>query len=325
MQATGPDSTPAPALARLRGAGSPGDLIARLIFAAAGLAILVIAALIVYQLIHDAWTSITEFGLGFLTETTWDPVNGVFGAAPAIYGTVFSSVLALLLAVPISIGAAIFLAEMSPPWLRSPLSFLIEMLAALPSVVLGLWGIYVLVPFIRDPVELWLGDHLSFIPLFDGPPFGVGMLAAGVILAIMVLPIITAISRDVILAVPVSQREAMLALGATRWEAISGAVLPYCRSGLVGAIILGLGRALGETMAVTMVIGKSYDISASLFQPASTAASTLASEFNEATYDLYISALVELALVLLGITVVVNILARLLVWRVARSAEAPRE
>jgi phosphate transport system permease protein len=325
MQATGPDPTPAPVFSRRRATGNLGDLVARLIFAAAGLAILVVAALIVYQLIHDAWTSITEFGFGFLTETTWDPVNGVFGAAPAIYGTVFSSLLALVLAVPISIGAAIFLAEMSPAWLRSPLSFLIEMLAALPSVVLGLWGIYVLVPFIRDPVELWFGDHLAFIPLFDGPPFGVGMLAAGVILAIMVLPIITAISRDMILAVPVSQREAMLALGATRWEVISGAVLPYCRSGLVGAVILGLGRALGETMAVTMVIGKSYDISVSLFKPASTAASTLASEFNEATYDLYISALVELALVLLGITVIVNVIARLLVWRIARSPEVTRE
>ena len=313
------------AIARLRAAGNLGDVIARLVFAAAGLAILAIAGLIVYQLVNDAWTSITRFGFGFLTETTWDPVNGVFGAAPAIYGTVFSSVLALLLAVPISIGAAIFLAEMSPSWLRSPLSFLIEMLAALPSVVLGLWGIYVLVPFIRDPVELWLGDHLSFIPLFDGPPFGVGMLAAGVILAIMVLPIVTAISRDVIMAVPDSQREAMIALGATRWEVISGAVLPYCRSGLAGAVILGLGRALGETMAVTMVIGKSYDISVSLFQPASTAASTLASEFNEATYELYISALVELALVLLGITLVVNVLARLLIWRVARSPEVTRE
>ena len=325
MRIAGPGSTLALAFARLRATGNLGDHAARLVFAAAGLAILAVAVLLVYQLVNDAWASITQFGFGFLTETTWDPVNGVFGAAPAIYGTVFSSVLALLLAVPISIGAAIFLAEMSPSWLRSPLSFLIEMLAALPSVVLGLWGIYVLVPFIRDPVELWFGDHLSFIPLFDGPPFGVGMLAAGVILAIMVLPIITAISRDVIMAVPESQREAMIALGATRWEVISGAVLPYCRSGLAGAVILGLGRALGETMAVTMVIGKSYDISVSLFQPASTAASTLASEFNEATYELYISALVELALVLLGITLVVNVLARLLIWRVARSPEVTRE
>ncbi len=313
------------ALGRLRGTGNLSDYLARLAFAAAGFAIIAIGGLMVYQLITDAWASISEFGFGFLTGTTWDPVNGVFGALPAIYGTVFSSLLALALAVPVSLGAAIFLAEIAPPWLRNPVSFLVEMLAALPSVVLGLWGIYVLVPFIRDPLEMWLGDHLAFIPLFDGPPFGVGMLAAGVILAIMVLPIISAIARDVILAVPDSQREAMIALGATRWEVISGAVLPYCRSGLVGAVILGLGRALGETMAVTMVIGKSYDISVSLFKPSSTAASTLASEFNEATYQLYISALVELALVLMGITLVVNILARLLVWRVARSPEVIRE
>jgi phosphate transport system permease protein len=199
------------------------------------------------------------------------------------------------------------------------------MLAALPSVVLGLWGIYVLIPWVRDPVETWLGGHLGFIPLFDGPPFGVGMLAAGLVLAIMVLPIITAIARDVMQAVPSSQREAMVALGATRWEVILGAVLPYCRSGLVGAVILGLGRALGETMAVTMVIGKGYNITASLFQPASTAASTLASEFNEAAYNLYVSALVELALILMGITLLVNILARLLVWRVARSPEVIAE
>jgi phosphate transport system permease protein len=201
----------------------------------------------------------------------------------------------------------------------------VEMLAALPSVVLGLWGIYILVPWVRDFVEKSALGRLSFIPLFDGPPFGFGMLAAGLILAIMILPIITAIARDVMRAVPDSQREAMTALGATRWEVILGAVLPYCRSGLVGAVILGLGRALGETMAVTMVIGKGYNITASLFQPASTAASTLASEFNEATYNLYVSALVELALILMGITLLVNILARLLVWRVARSPEVGAE
>jgi phosphate transport system permease protein len=248
-----------------------------------------------------------------------------FGAAPAIYGTIISSLIALVLAVPVSLGAAIFLSEIAPPWLRNPFSFLVEMLAALPSVVLGLWGIYILIPWVRDPVEKSLGSHLSFIPLFDGPPFGFGMLAAGLILAIMVLPIITAISRDVMLAVPSSQREAMVALGATRWEVIFGAVLPYCRSGLVGAVILGLGRALGETMAVTMVIGRGYNITASLFQPASTAASTVASEFNEATYDLYISALVELALILLAITLLANMVARLLVWRIARSPGVIRE
>jgi len=315
------NSTTAVTLARRRlwRIGNWGDALSRIAFAGLGLSLLAVALLILYELVLESRHAISAFGWGFLTGTRWDPVDRVFGAAPAIYGTLASSFIALILAVPVSLGAAIFLSEMAPPWLRSPLSFLVEMLAALPSVVLGLWGIYVLIPWVRDPVEMWLGGHLSFIPLFDGPPFGVGMLAAGLVLAIMVLPIITAIARDVMQAVPTSQREAMVALGATRWEVIIGAVLPYCRSGLMGAVILGLGRALGETMAVTMVIGKGYNITASLFQPASTAASTLASEFNEATYNLYISALVELALILMGITLLVNILARLLVWRVARS------
>jgi len=310
---------------RLWRIGNWGDALFRIAFAGLGLSLLAVALLILYELVFESRQAISAFGWGFLTGTRWDPVNRVFGAAPAIYGTLVSSFIALILAVPVSLGAAIFLSEMAPPRLRSPLSFLVEMLAALPSVVLGLWGIYVLIPWVRDPVEMWLGGRLGFIPLFDGPPFGVGMLAAGLVLAIMVLPIITAIARDVMQAVPSSQREAMVALGATRWEVILGAVLPYCRSGLVGAVILGLGRALGETMAVTMVIGKGYNITASLFQPASTAASTLASEFNEATYNLYISALVELALILMGITLLVNILARLLVWRVARSPEVNAE
>jgi phosphate transport system permease protein len=327
MQVGGGDSTTAAPLARRRlwRIGNWGDALFRIAFAGLGLSLLAVALLILYELVFESRHAISAFGWGFLTGTRWDPVNRVFGAAPAIYGTLVSSFIGLILAVPVSLGAAIFLSEMAPPRLRSPLSFLVEMLAALPSVVLGLWGIYVLIPWVRDPVEMWLGGRLGFIPLFDGPPFGVGMLAAGLVLAIMVLPIITAIARDVMQAVPSSQREAMVALGATRWEVILGAVLPYCRSGLVGAVILGLGRALGETMAVTMVIGKGYNITASLFQPASTAASTLASEFNEATYNLYISALVELALILMGITLLVNILARLLVWRVARSPEVNAE
>jgi phosphate transport system permease protein len=319
------EATAALAMRRPWRTGITGDAIARVIAVGLGLSVLALAGLLIYELIGKSWQSITEFGLGFITSTTWDPVARKFGAAPAIYGTLISSLIALILAVPVSIGAAIFLAELAPSRLRNPLSFLVEMLAALPSVVLGIWGIYILVPWVRDAVEKSLGSHLSFIPLFDGPPFGFGMLAAGLILAIMVLPIITAISRDLMLAVPGSQREAMLALGATRWEVIFGAVLPYCRSGLVGAVILGLGRALGETMAVTMVIGRGYNITASLFQPASTAASTVASEFNEATYDLYISALVELALILLAITLLVNVVARLLVWRIARSPGVIRE
>ena len=306
-------------------AANAGDAIAGVIAAGLGFSVLVLAGLLVYELVDKSWQSITEFGLGFITSTTWDPVAREFGAAPAIYGTLVSSIIALILAVPVSIGAAIFLSEIAPPWLRNPFSFLVEMLAALPSVVLGLWGLYVLVPWVREFVEKATLGRLNFIPLFSGPPFGVGMLAAGLILSIMILPIISAIARDVMLAVPTSQREAMLALGATKWEVISGAVLPYCRSGLVGAVILGLGRALGETMAVTMVIGRGYSITASLFRPASTASSTVASEFNEATYQLYISALVELALILLAITVVVNIVARLLVWRIAKSPGLIRE
>jgi phosphate transport system permease protein len=299
--------------------------VSRALFAAMGLSLLALAALLLYELVFQSRLSISTFGWGFITGTRWDAAAREFGAAPAIYGTIVSSLIGLVLGVPVSIGAAIFLSEIAPPWLRNPFSFLVEMLAAVPSVVLGLWGIYVLAPWVASPVETSLRDHVGFIPLFNGPAFGFGMLAAGLILSIMILPIITAISRDVMLAVPTSQREAMAALGATKWEVISGAVLPYCRSGLVGAVILGLGRALGETMAVTMVIGKGYNISASLFQPASTAASTLASEFNEATYDLYISALVELALILMGITLLVNVLARLLVWRIARSPGLIRE
>jgi phosphate transport system permease protein len=299
--------------------------VARAIAVGLGLSVLGLAALLTYELVDRSWPAISEFGVGFITGTTWDPVAREFGAAPAIYGTLVSSFIALILAVPVGIGTAIFLAEIAPPWLRNPFSFLVEMLAALPSVVLGVWGIYVLIPWVRDFLEKATLGHLSFIPLFSGPPFGLGMLAAGLILSIMILPIITAISRDVILAVPNTQREAMLALGATKWEVISGAVLPYCRSGLLGAVILGLGRALGETMAVTMVIGRGYNITASLFSPASTAASTVASEFNEASYNLYISALVELALILLAITLLVNVVARLLVWRIARSSGLIRE
>jgi len=302
-----------------------GDVLFRVIVAAFGLSVLALAALMLWQLFFESRESISTFGWGFLAGTHWDSVNRVFGAAPAIYGTIVSSLIAVVLAMPISLGAAIYLSEMAPPWLRHPASFLVESLAAIPSVVFGLWGIYVLVPWIRDPVERVLGGHLGFLPLFTGPPFGVGMLAAGVILAIMILPIITAIARDSLLAVPSSQREAMLALGATKWEMISRAVLQYCRSGLVGAVLLGLGRALGETMAVTMVIGKTYDINTSLFAPASTAASQIASEFSEASFSLYTSALMELALLLLGITLLVNIAARLLVWRIARSPEAIKE
>jgi phosphate transport system permease protein len=275
--------------------------------------VILVALLVVLNI--DAMPAIQKFGASFLMSLDWDPVKEVFGALPAIYGTLLSSIIALIIAVPISIGSAVFLSELAPAWIREPCSFLIEMLAAIPSVIIGLWGLFVLVPFIRSPIESWLGSHLGFLPLFQGPPFGLGFLAAGIILAVMVVPIITAVSRDVMRAVPVTQREAMYALGATRWETIYRTVLPYCRSGLLGAVILGLGRALGETMAVTMVIGNSYALTSSLFSPGVTIASKIASEFSEASGDIYIGSLVELALVLFGITLLVNIIARLMVWR----------
>jgi phosphate transport system permease protein len=223
------------------------------------------------------------------------------------------------LAVPISLGGAVFLAEFCPAGLRNPLSFMVELLAAVPSVVYGIWGIFVLVPFLR-PLQAWLGGHFGQIPLFSGPPYGIGMMAAGLILSIMILPIITAVSRDVLRAVPVSQREAAYALGATRWEAIRGPVLRYARAGILGAIILGLGRALGETMAVTMVIGNTPSISPSLFAPAYTMPSLLANEFTEATGRLHTAALMEIALILFIVTIAVNAIARLLIWSVARGA-----
>lgn len=282
----------------------------------AALLLAVILALVA-MLGRDSLLSIRNSGLRFITGSVWDPVRLNFGALPAVYGTVVSSLLALLLAVPVGLGTAFFLAELAPRWLRQPVSFLVELLAALPSVVYGLWGIFVLAPALR-PVEAWLGRHFGFLPLFQGAPYGIGMLAAGIILAIMILPIITAISREVLIAVPVSQKHAAFALGATRWEALRGPVLRYARVGLLGAIILGLGRALGETMAVTMVIGNAHEISPSLFSPSATLASVLANEFLEATSPRYLSALVELALLLFLITVMVNAFARLLVWQVTR-------
>jgi phosphate transport system permease protein len=280
-----------------------------------GLLIIVLLIGIFVALNIQAIPAMKEFGWGFLSSMAWNPVTNQFGALPAIYGTILSSVLGLVIAVPISLGSAIFLAELAPEWMEKPVSFLIEMLAAIPSVIIGLWGLFVMVPVIRIPVESWLGSNLGFLPLFQGPPFGVGFLSAGIILAIMTIPIITAVSREVIRAVPKTQREAMLALGATQWETINRVVMPYCRSGLVGAVILGLGRALGETMAVTMVIGNSYAITSSLFSPGVTIASKIASEFSEASGDLYLGSLVELAIVLFAITLLVNIIARLLVWR----------
>jgi phosphate transport system permease protein len=288
----------------------------------AGFAFLVPALLLVIFIAVGiaAWPALRQFGFSFLTSSEWDPVAGGFGAAAAIYGTIVTSIIALLIATPLAVGVAVFLSEFAPSWLRAPVAFAVDLLAAVPSVIYGLWGIVVLVPILRDHVMPLLADtlHLGVLPLFSGPAYGIGMLAAGVILAIMCLPYISAVTREVLIAVPRSQREAALALGATRWEVIRDAVIPYARSGIIGGIMLGLGRALGETMAVTMLIGNSHQISASLFAPGYTMASLIANEFSEATGDLHLSALMAVGFVLLLITFLVNALARWLVWQTAR-------
>jgi phosphate transport system permease protein len=279
------------------------------------LAILVLALLIgiALALIYDARPSIAKFGLRFFISTEWDPVNDEFGALPFIYGTVVSSAIALTIAVPLSLGVALCLSEMAPWWLSSKLGFLVELLAAIPAVIYGLWAVFVLGPWLRDHVMPPLAKYLGFLPFFQGPKLSVSLLTAGVILAIMVIPYISAVSTDVFRAVPHIQREAALALGATKWEMVRIAVMPYGFSGVVGAIIFGLGRALGETIAVAMVIGNRPEISASLFMPSSTLASAIANEFTEATSDLYLSALVELGLVLLIVGMILNVIARALV------------
>jgi phosphate transport system permease protein len=302
-----------------------GDRLYRLVASASAWLVLALAVGLLTALVCGSWEAVRTFGLRFLVTSDWNPVAGEFGALPFIYGTLVSAFLALLIAVPLSLGAAIFLAELAPAWIRPPIALLIEMLAAVPSVVYGLWGIFVLVPWLRDWVQPALARLLGFLPLFQGPPYGIGMLAAGVILAIMVVPYITSVSREVLLAVPQVQREAALGLGATRWETTRIAVLRYGRSGLIGAGLLGLGRALGETMAVTMVIGNRPEIAISLFAPGHTMASVLANEFTEATSDLYVSALVEIGLLLLLVTVLVNGLARLLVWSVGGPVQGGRE
>ena len=273
---------------------------------------------LVSELVVSAWPAIRRFGFHFLWTSVWDPVAGVFGAAPMIFGTLASSLLALVIAVPLALGVAIFLTEFAPKGVRQPIAFLVELLAAIPSVVYGLWGIFVLIPFLRSTVVPPLRAVLGWTPFLSGVFYGNSLLAGGVILAIMIVPYIAAVSREVLLAVPASQREAALGMGATRWEAVWTAVVPYGRAGLIGAIILGLGRALGETMAVTMLIGNRHDIGLSVLQPAYTMAAAIANEFSEATTNLYLSALFEVGLLLFVITVVVNALARLLIWQVAR-------
>jgi phosphate transport system permease protein len=281
----------------------------------------ILLGLIAVEVFSAGWPALSKFGIGFFTQSVWDPVAGRFGAAAAIYGTIVSSLFALVIATPLAVGVAIFLSEFAPRVVRQPVAFLVDLLAAIPSVVYGLWGILVLVPFLREYVMPFLRDTLHFgsLPFFSGPAYGPSMLAAGCILAIMILPYISAVTREVLLAVPRSQREAALALGATRWEMIWDAVLPYARSGIIGGIILGLGRALGETMAVTMVIGNRHEISASLFAPGYTMASVIANEFSEATSDLHIAALMAVGAGLFLVTILVNVIARWLVWRTGRA------
>ncbi len=314
-------SSPAPPLLRAS-SGEVPDRIFKYAMTTCGLAVLGVLGLIIYELVLRSGQSWHTSGFKFFTASDWDPVNELFGALPFVYGTLVSSLLALIIAVPLSIGVAVFTTEMCPPALRGPLSFFVELLAAIPSVIYGLWAIFILVPILSTTVEPFLAKTLGWTGLFQGPAYGFGMLAAGIVLAIMIVPIISSITREVLMVVPQHQREAVLALGATRWEMIRVGVLRNARAGIVGGIILGLGRALGETMAVTMVIGNRPEISKSLFASGYTMASVLANEFSEATGDVYLSALVEIGLALFLVTIVVNALARLLVWSVTRGQPA---
>ena len=296
------------------------DTFFRVATGAVAAVVILLAAAIAFELLRNSRLSIEKFGLKFWTGKIWDPVSGEFGAFPFLWGTLYSSILALLVAGPVAIGIAVFLSELAPHWMRRPLAFLTELLAAIPSIVYGLWGVFVLVPVIRR-LEVGMPESLRKLPLFSGPPVGVGMLAAAVILAIMVIPFSSAVAREVMRAVPASQREAAYALGATRFEAIR-AVLFHGRTGVIGALLLGLGRALGETMAVTMVIGNNPKASLSLFAPQHTMAAVLANEFTEAADDLYLNALVEIGLVLFVVTLVVNGLSRLLIWSLESRSRA---
>lgn len=307
---------------RERSSGSVADQSFAGLMVVCALSVIFIVLLIVFVLVSNSKLSIHAFGWSFFKGTNWDPVNGSFGALPFIYGTLMSSLLALVIAVPLSIAVSIFVLDICPLPLRGPIAFLTELLAAIPSVVYGLWAVFVLVPIVRDQLGPKMIKLFGWTGFFQEPNFGVGIFTAGLILAVMIFPVISSISRDVMRAVPSSQREAALALGATRWEMIRMSVLRNSRIGIVGAVILGLGRALGETMAVTMVIGNHPDISKNLFNPAHTLASVIANEFSEATGDLYLSALIEIGLALFLVTIVVNAIARLLVWAVTRGNSA---
>src|SRR5437899_8727677 len=302
---------------RMAPPSSFGDKVFKWLTLAMALAVVALVFLVGWQLARGSSLAIRRFGFHFLATSTWDPVAEQFGALPFIYGTAVSSLIALIIAVPLSIATAVHLTELAPLWIRQPIVSLIEMLAAIPSVILGLWGIFVMVPWLRDHPFPLLKRVFGWTPFFTGPIYGPSMLAGGIIVAIMILPIITSVSREILRSVPNLQREAAYALGATRWEVTRIAVLSYAKKGLFGAVILGLGRALGETMAVTMVIGNTPQIAASLFKPGYTLASVIANEFTEATTDMYLQALFEIGLVLFGTTILVNLLAQLLLRTIA--------
>jgi len=304
----------------VKGRRSRDDRGFRLVTGAFAAVVLLTVVALAFELVRQSALSIAKFGLHFWTGKTWDPVAGEFGALPFIWGTLYSSILALLLATPIALGIAIFISELSPRLLRQPLAYLTELLAAIPSIVYGLWGIFVLVPIVRK-LELATPEVLKKLPLFKGPPLGVGMAAGAVILAIMIVPFTSSVAREILKNVPSTQREAAYALGATRWEAIKVAI-SYGKSGILGAVMLGFGRALGETMAVTMVIGNNPQVSTSLFAPQYTMAAVIANEFTEAADDLYLHALIEIGLLLFVITIVINMLSRLLLWSMKRRSAA---
>jgi phosphate transport system permease protein len=298
-----------------------GDPAAHLITLASAASVVAITALLVFDLYKTSAVSRHAFGWHFLFTQAWDPVAGQFGALPFIYGTLVTSGLALLIGIPLGVGAAIFLAELAPPGISSALTFLIELLAAVPSVIIGLLGVFVMIPILRQ-MEPAIRATLGWSPLFSGPFYGVSLLSAGVVLAIMILPFIISISREVIISVPGDQREGALALGATRWETTWDVVIPYARTGIIGSIFLALARSLGETMAVTMVIGNDPAIHTSLFAPGYSIAAVIANEFTEATGDLYQSALIELGLVLFALTIVINAVARALVLSTTKKGTA---
>ena len=313
-------SSPSPEASR---SGAGADRLFGLVTAGAAWLVLILLGAVALSMAWGGRLAFETFGWSFVTSREWDAVAGRFGALVPIYGTLVTSLLALVIAVPVSIGIALFLTDIAPPWLRGPIAIAIELLAAIPSIIYGMWGLFVFAPFMATHVEPWLNDHLGSIPmvgaLFSGPPIGIGLLTAGLVLGIMIIPFISAVARDVFNAVPASLKEAAVALGSTRWEILSRVTLPYTRSAIIGATFLGLGRALGETMAVTFVLGNAHDLSASLLMPSNSIAAAIANEFAEADSDLYRSSLIALAFLLFVVTFIVLTAAKLMLVRMGRT------